>query len=65
MPLLGPLQYVALAGILVGDLLAGVAVVLNSPPILFVGLGVIVLGLLPATLNMALDRRRGSSGRAA
>lgn len=64
MSLLGPLQKIALVGVLVGDLLAGVAVVENSPLIMFVGMGIIVLGLLPATFAMALNRKR-SSGRVA
>jgi len=64
MSLLGPLQKIALVGILFGDLLAVVAVVQNSPRIMFAGFGVIVLALLPATFAMALNRLR-SSGRVA
>ena len=58
MSLLGPLQQITLAGVLFGNLLAVVAVVQNSPPIMFAGLGVIALALLPATFYMAWKRLR-------
>ena len=60
MSLLGPLQKITLTGVLFGNLLAVVAVVQNSPPIMFAGLGVIVLALLPATFLMAWKWLRSS-----
>jgi len=65
MTLLSPLQLVGIVGLLVGNVLAGVAVALDEPAILFVGMGVMVLGLLPVVLTKTLDRLTRTGGRAA